>query len=209
MNDTSMTARPTGSGRRNVSGGRDRGARHGYVPSTRPADRRAAHRQAVRGPRREHRRGAAPRRSSTSVKPPVEAPTSRQTRPRGSMPNASSAAASFSPPRDTIRRALGQRDDHVSLDELTRLAGCCARRHPCRPGPVRRAPGARAMSRSGASPRVDDADHRAGRAARPGRRAQAGLRLDRADAPGALGATAISAIVSRTCSVMPSLSMRR
>ena len=30
--------------------------------------------------------GAAPRSSSTCVKPPVEAPTSRQTRPRGSKP---------------------------------------------------------------------------------------------------------------------------
>ncbi len=44
-----------------------------------------------------------PRRacSRTSVKPPVEAPTSRQTSPAGSSPKASSAAASFNPPRET------------------------------------------------------------------------------------------------------------
>ena len=36
----------------------------------------------------------------TSVKPPVEAPTSRQTRPPGSSAKASSAAASLIPPRD-------------------------------------------------------------------------------------------------------------
>src|SRR5581483_6593750 len=43
------------------------------------------------------------RRRSTSVKPPVEAPMSAQTRPAGSTPNASSAGASFSPPRLTYR----------------------------------------------------------------------------------------------------------
>ena len=43
---------------------------------------------------------AAPRAKSTSVKPPVEAPTSRQTRPEGSSAKASSAAASLTPPRD-------------------------------------------------------------------------------------------------------------
>ncbi len=44
---------------------------------------------------------SAPRLRSTSVKPPVEAPRSRQMRPRGSIAKASSAAASFTPPRDT------------------------------------------------------------------------------------------------------------
>ena len=42
---------------------------------------------------RDHR--AAPRRSKASVKPPVDAPTSRQTRPVGSSPKASSAAGQF------------------------------------------------------------------------------------------------------------------
>jgi hypothetical protein len=37
------------------------------------------------------------------VNPPVEAPTSRQSRPTGSTPKASSACASFSPPRETKR----------------------------------------------------------------------------------------------------------
>ena len=45
--------------------------------------------------------GLAPRSSSTSVKPPVEAPTSRQASPAGSRAKASSAAASFTPPRET------------------------------------------------------------------------------------------------------------
>src|SRR5580704_12198314 len=43
---------------------------------------------------------AAPRVRRTSVKPPVEAPMSRQTRPVGSSAKASSAAASLTPPRD-------------------------------------------------------------------------------------------------------------
>jgi hypothetical protein len=44
---------------------------------------------------------AAPRRSRTSVKPPVEAPMSSARRPRGSMANVSSACASLTPPRPT------------------------------------------------------------------------------------------------------------
>ena len=39
------------------------------------------------------------------MNPPVEAPTSRQSRPAGSTPKASSACASFSPPRETKRGA--------------------------------------------------------------------------------------------------------
>ena len=35
------------------------------------------------------------------VNPPVDAPKSATTRPRGSTPSASSAPASFTPPRDT------------------------------------------------------------------------------------------------------------
>src|SRR5690348_12851434 len=42
---------------------------------------------------------------STSVKPPVEAPTSRQTRPSTLSPSWSSACASFTPPRDTQAKA--------------------------------------------------------------------------------------------------------
>ena len=44
---------------------------------------------------------AAPRCSRTSVKPPVEAPMSSARRPSTTMPNASSAWASLTPPRPT------------------------------------------------------------------------------------------------------------
>ena len=37
------------------------------------------------------------------MKPPVDAPTSRQRSPAGSTANARSAVSSFSPPRDTYR----------------------------------------------------------------------------------------------------------
>ena len=46
---------------------------------------------------------AAPRCSRQSVKPPVEAPTSAQTRPPTSSSKAVNAASSFSPPRETNR----------------------------------------------------------------------------------------------------------
>ena len=44
---------------------------------------------------------AAPRRNNTSVKPPVDAPTSRAVRPATTTPSASSACASLTPPRLT------------------------------------------------------------------------------------------------------------
>src|SRR3954452_6744683 len=44
---------------------------------------------------------SAPACSRQSVKPPVEAPTSRQRRPAGSTPSASSALRSLIPPRET------------------------------------------------------------------------------------------------------------
>ena len=60
------------------------------------------------------------------MKPPVEAPTSRQSRPLGSTPVAPSAFASFSPPRETYRAALR---DH-ELDVLVQLlAGLRVPRH--------------------------------------------------------------------------------
>ena len=46
---------------------------------------------------------SAPRWSRQSVKPPVEAPASRAVRPATSIPNASRAASSLSPPRLTKR----------------------------------------------------------------------------------------------------------
>ncbi len=65
------------------------------------ADRCAARSRAGRGRRRARRRARAPRCSRQSVKPPVPAPTSRQTRPAGSIAKWSSAAASLRPARET------------------------------------------------------------------------------------------------------------
>src|SRR5918992_14660 len=48
---------------------------------------------------------STPRWRRTSVKPPVEAPTSRARRPAGSTSSTSSAWSSFSPPRETKRGA--------------------------------------------------------------------------------------------------------
>ncbi len=70
MNDTSTTARSTGSGRRP---GR-RASGRSCAPSRRPGDRGGAIRRAARDPRRRRRRGARRAASRTSVKPPVEAP---------------------------------------------------------------------------------------------------------------------------------------
>ncbi len=52
------------------------------------------------------------------MKPPVEAPRSRQSLPAGSTPSASSACASFSPPRETNR---GGRSTWSSASSAT----CC------------------------------------------------------------------------------------
>lgn len=49
---------------------------------------------------------AAPRSSSTSVNPPVDAPASRQRRPATAIANASSAPTSLCAPRDTQARSL-------------------------------------------------------------------------------------------------------
>ena len=54
------------------------------------------------------------------MNPPVEAPTSRQSRPATSTPNASSACASFSPPRETYG---GGRSTSSSADVVDLLAG--------------------------------------------------------------------------------------
>ena len=97
------------------------------VPSSDTTSRPSAQTRmqlAVRRHRR-HRRGAAPRSSSTCVKPPVEAPTSRQTRPCGSKPKWSSAAASFTPPRDTQGCAgvgLQHASDAISVRGLAHRA---------------------------------------------------------------------------------------
>ena len=117
MNDTSMTARSIGSG--SVAAVSSR-AFVRSIETTR--GRGGAIRRAGRGPRRERRRGVAPRCSRTSVKPPVEAPTSRQTRPAGSIPNASSAAASLCPPRLTYGSGSVTASGRVRRDQVARLA---------------------------------------------------------------------------------------
>ena len=53
---------------------------------------------------------SAPRCNRTSVKPPVEAPTSSATSPVGSMSKASSAAASLWPPRLTYGSGANDAD---------------------------------------------------------------------------------------------------
>ena len=55
------------------------------------------------------------------MKPPVDAPTSRQTRPAGSISNASSAAASLWPPRLTYGSRSATRDGRVSGEQVARL----------------------------------------------------------------------------------------
>ena len=93
---------------------------------------------------------AAPRCSRTSVKPPVDAPTSRQTRPLGSISNASSAAASLWPPRTDVRLRLDEVDGVVG-SRSRRACGRAAPRRPRRPAPCRpaRAPAPGCASRPG------------------------------------------------------------
>ena len=65
---------------------------------------------------------SAPRASSTSVKPPVEAPISSAMRPLGSRPKASSAAASLRPPRETKGEACCvDHEARAGLDQRPRL----------------------------------------------------------------------------------------
>ena len=121
------------------------------------ADASAARRRRRRTPTT----ASAPRWSRQSVKPPVEAPTSRQRRPPGSTPKASSAFASLIPPRETNGGAA--LDDQLGVlgDQLPRLASPGARRRARRrPAPrprracaTRRARAAPAGCRGGASAR--------------------------------------------------------
>ena len=55
------------------------------------------------------------------MKPPVDAPTSRQSRPAGSTPSRSSPCASFSPPRETYGGAALDAQLGVLVDLLARL----------------------------------------------------------------------------------------
>ena len=55
------------------------------------------------------------------MKPPVEAPTSTQSRPAGSTPSASSPCASFSPPRETYGGGALDRELGVLVDLVAGL----------------------------------------------------------------------------------------
>ena len=55
------------------------------------------------------------------MKPPVEAPTSSASRPRTSTPNASSAFASLSPPRETYGGGRSTLELRVLVDLRPRL----------------------------------------------------------------------------------------
>jgi len=55
------------------------------------------------------------------VKPPVDAPTSAQVRPRTSRASASSAASSFSPPRETKRGPASNRQRGIGIYRGGRL----------------------------------------------------------------------------------------
>ena len=57
------------------------------------------------------------------MKPPVDAPTSSARRPLGSIPKASSAFASFTPPRDTNGGGSVTATSAVVGHQLARLAG--------------------------------------------------------------------------------------
>ena len=115
----------------------------------RRAGRGEATRRAVHDPRRERRRARAPRCNRTSVKPPVDAPTSRPSGPAGSIPKASSAAASLWPPRLTYGSGCVDDDRRRRVDQVAGLAVESRARRPRRPGPCRpgRAPGPGCASR--------------------------------------------------------------
>ena len=135
--------------------------------ATRPAGRAAGDRRA--GPARRRRRSTrrAPRWSRTSVKPPVDAPTSRQVQPgRVDRERVERRRQLVAAPRDVRLRAIDRRRDR-RIDEVARTSGRAAPRRPRRPGPGRpgRAPGRGCASRRGRARRA------AGRAAgaAPGR----------------------------------------
>ena len=108
MNETSQTT-SCGANGSSVSVARVRPLEHD--------DARVVAQPRVRAGRSRRRaRSRAPRRAAagTSVKPPVDAPTSRQSSPRGSTPSASSPCASFSPPRETYGGGRARRSSSAS-----------------------------------------------------------------------------------------------
>ncbi len=129
MNDRSPTTTSTG------SADERRGRAHGCSCGRGPAPARPGGWPRRAGRSRRRPRPPRPRRarSSTSVKPPVDAPASRQRRPATSKPcgpKAASAPVSLCPPRgDEVGDAvhLGDHDRHVGGDPGRRLRGHRAR----------------------------------------------------------------------------------
>ena len=103
------------------------------------------------------------------MKPPVDAPTSRQSRPVGSTPNASSACASFSPPRETNRG--GRSTVELARPRRPAARACRSRgraRRARAPAPARGSPRARARRagrRAASSPSTRVSPVRADRSA--------------------------------------------
>ena len=96
---------------------------------------------------------AAPRCKSTSVKPPVEAPTSSARRPRTSRAKWSSACTSLSPPRETY--GIGSPLSRTGASASTRSPGLATAWSPMTTLPARMSACAR-RARIG-EPGVDDA----------------------------------------------------
>jgi hypothetical protein len=144
MNDTSMVTMSTGPGR--SDGCRLRAFRPSMT-STRGSLRR---RQSICPcPTSSAMTRRAPRCRSTSVKPPVDAPMSRQSRACTAIAKASSACASFSPPRPTYGWS-GTRSESA-MSGGTNVPGLSGVPDPACTCPAMIS--ARARSRDGASPR--------------------------------------------------------
>ena len=148
MNETSITARSIGSPR--VA----RSSVRALVRSwTTTRGSRATRSASCPARRRRRGRGRAPRWSRTSVKPPVEAPASRQTSPAGSIPKASSAAAQLV--AAAAARTARARSTAIGRSPVDEIAGL-----PVEPGRI---------ARAGADLAGQDQRLGAGRDCRPGR----------------------------------------
>ena len=131
------------------------------------AGRRGSAGGAGRGRRRARSRAPPRAGAARRVNPPVEAPRSRQSRPAGSTPNASSACASLWPGARDVRRRLLDLERRRLVDLLAGLRVAAARARPSRaPAPARGS--RRARARRGAT--SSRASSRSRRCARRGRR---------------------------------------
>ena len=147
MKATSMTAMSAGSGR--IPGASVRAFTRS-IDTTRPSRRSFS--ASWPYPTSTAYTRAAPRARSTSVNPPVDAPTSMATSPAGSMANASSAAISLCAPRLTHSRPPAT---VTVTSRPTRSPALRSWRAPS-PSPTRTCPASRsawARERVGANPR--------------------------------------------------------